>query len=298
MGLMRDQSSRSATSWSSFYASEKYIDSIASLNPLTRKEEELLSGEIKKGGKRKKAAVSKLVSHNVKLVVTIAKSYAGMGLDMDDLISEGNLGLHEAAIRYDSDKGAKFSSYSSWWIKQKMRKALTMKSRNVRVPNSSLEKFNEIMSYINSYEEEHGEKPDRQQIAAKLNSTTKRIDSVVNAALGTLSLDAEVSQHGDDSGGHKATVYETIKDEGVETPSFNALKSEEKNIIENAFTSGELTPREVKVIKGRFGFGGGKRETLDKIGSKLQVTRERVRQIETIALFKIKNYLEGSGYSK
>ena len=281
---------------SSNFANPVYFQQISHLNPLSKQEEVKLSNEIKKGGKRKKAAASKLVLHNVKLVVKIAQSYTGMGLDMDDLISEGNIGLHEASLRYDSDKGAKFSSYSSWWIRQRIRKALTTKSRNVRVPHSSLEKFNEVVAFINSFEESNGYKPDLNDIAKGLKSTTKRIDSVINAALGTLSLDADATPDGDDSDS-LSSVYTLIEDEGVELPKDSLLRKEEKNIINKAMKEGHLTARERKIIKGRFGFEG-KRQTLEKLGERLKITRERVRQIETVALFKIKNYIESKDYKK
>jgi len=278
---------------SNLYTNSIYTRQIADCNPLSKKEEKFLSDEIKKGGKRKKQAIQKLVSHNVKLVVTIAKSYANMGLEMDDLVSEGNLGLYDAATRFDADKGAKFSSYSSWWIKMKMRKALTNKSRNVRVPNSSLEKFNQVISFINKHEEEHGSKPSVDEIAKALNSNTKRIQSVVNAAMGTLSFDAQIDPDDPDS----VSCYTLIKDTTVEEPSDSLLKKEKKDIVVKAIEEGNLTDREVKIIKGRFGFNG-KRVTLEKMGEQLKITRERVRQIEAVALFKVKNYLESEDYKK
>ena len=232
--------------------------------------------------------------HNTKLVVKIAGSYVGMGLDLDDLISEGNLGLYEAAIRFDPNKGAKFSSYSSFWIKQKMRKALTTKSRNIRVPNSSLEKFNQVVSFINSFEESNGVKPDISEIAKGIGSSCKRVHSVMNAALGTMSLDAEVSKE------EGATeLYTLIEDDNMEPPSEEALASERKSLIHKALNSGKLTDREKEIIESRFGFNpNGKRLTLEKIGASLKVTRERVRQIETVALFKIKNFLDRENYKK
>ena len=209
---------------SNLYANPIYTNQIAGLAPLTREEERECSEDIKKGGRRKRDAINKLVKHNVKLVIVIAKAYANMGLEMDDLVSEGNIGLYEAAVRFDADKGAKFSSYSSWWVKMKMRKALTNKSRNVRVPNSSLEKFNEVISFINKHEEKHGVKPNLEQIAKALKSNTKRIQSVINAALGTLSLDAQADPEDVDS----VTCYTLIKDESIEEPTETLLEKEKK----------------------------------------------------------------------
>mgnify|MGYP003118016030 CR=1 FL=1 len=275
--------------------SHTYTNSISEYSQLTKQEEIELSEQIQKGGKKKRAAINKLICHNTKLVIKIAGAYTGMGLDMDDLISEGNIGLYEAAIRFDPSKGAKFSSYSSFWIKQKIRKALTTKSRNIRVPNSSLEKFNQVCEFINSYEEQHGYKPTQEEIAEGIGSTCKRINSVVNAALGTTSLDAQIAQ--DEGSGEE--LYNLIEDENMPTPTEESLKEEGKRLIHKALNSGGLTNREKKIIEGRFGFNSsGKRMTLEKIGASLKVTRERVRQIETIALFKIKSFLKEENYNK
>ncbi len=275
-----------------------YCESIADFNPLSREEEAQLSKRIKKGGKQRLPAIHKLMTHNTKLVVRIASAYVNMGMDLDDLVSEGNLGLYEAAIRFDPDKGAKFSSYSSYWIKQKIKKALTTKSRNIRVPNSSLEKFNEVVDFINEYEEKNGVKPSTKEIADGIGSTCKRVTSVVNAALGTISLDADC---GNDSGqkDDSTELYNLIEDENVPSPILECLGLESRILVRKALTKGNLTKRERKVIEKRFGFSGsGKRQTLENIGVQLKVTRERVRQIESVALFKIKNFLESSSYKK
>ena len=272
-----------------------YSESIAEYFPLSAEQELQLSKDVKKGGKKKRAAVHKLMLHNSKLVVKIAGAYVNMGLDMDDLVSEGNIGLYEAACRFDPEKGAKFSSYSSFWIKQRIRKALTTKSRNIRVPNSSLEKFNEVIAFINKYEEQNGTKPSIEEIAKGIGSTCNRVNSVVNAALGTLSFDSEVDRDGD----NEETLYQMVEDTSVKPPSEDCLTLESCVMIRKALKKGKLTAREKKVIENRFGFTPtGERQTLEKIGVKLKVTRERVRQIELVALFKIKNFLESNNYKK
>ena len=272
-----------------------YSESIAEYFPLSAEQELQLSKDVKKGGKKKRAAVHKLMLHNSKLVVKIAGAYANMGLDMDDLVSEGNIGLYEAACRFDPEKGAKFSSYSSFWIKQRIRKALTTKSRNIRVPNSSLEKFNEVIAFINKYEEQNGTKPSIEEIAKGIGSTCNRVNSVVNAALGTLSFDSEVDRDGEND----ETLYQMVEDTSVKPPSEDCLTLESCVMIRKALNKGKLTAREKRVIENRFGFTPtGERQTLEKIGLKLKVTRERVRQIELVALFKIKNFLESNNYKK
>jgi len=272
-----------------------YSESIAEYFPLSAEQELQLSKDVKKGGKKKRAAIHKLMLHNSKLVVKIAGAYVNMGLDMDDLVSEGNIGLYEAACRFDPEKGAKFSSYSSFWIKQRIRKALTTKSRNIRVPNSSLEKFNEVIAFINKYEEQNGTKPSIEEIAKGIGSTCNRVNSVVNAALGTLSFDSEVDRDGEND----ETLYQMVEDTSVKPPSEDCLTLESCVMIRKALNKGKLTAREKKVIENRFGFTPtGERQTLEKIGLKLKVTRERVRQIELVALFKIKNFLESNNYKK
>ena len=272
-----------------------YSESIAEYFPLSAEQELQLSKDVKKGGKKKRAAVHKLMLHNSKLVVKIAGAYVNMGLDMDDLVSEGNIGLYEAACRFDPEKGAKFSSYSSFWIKQRIRKALTTNSRNIRVPNSSLEKFNEVIAFINKYEEQNGTKPSIEEIAKGIGSTCNRVNSVVNAALGTLSFDSEVDRDGEND----ETLYQMVEDTSVKPPSEDCLTLESCVMIRKALNKGKLTAREKKVIENRFGFTPtGERQTLEKIGLKLKVTRERVRQIELVALFKIKNFLESNNYKK
>lgn len=280
------------------YANTTYTESISQYNPLTAEEELKLSKDVKKGGKKKKEAVHKLMLHNSKLVIKIAGAYAGMGLDMDDLVSEGNIGLYDAARRFDPTKGAKFSSYASFWIKQKIKKALTTKSRNIRVPNSSLEKFNQVIAYINEYEEENGYKPSTEEIAKGIGSSTNRVTSVVNAALGTISFDSDLSNESE-SEENSPTLYNMIEDKTVKPPSEDCLNLEAKNIVNKAIKKGKLTARERQVLKGRFGFtNNGERQTLEKLGCKLKITRERVRQIESVAMFKIKCWLELNNYKK
>ena len=212
--------------------------------------------------------------HNSKLVIKIAGAYANMGLDMDDLVSEGNIGLYEAACRFDPEKGAKFSSYSAFWVKQRIRKALTTKSRNIRVPNSSLEKFNEVIDFINKYEEEHGYKPSTDEIARGIGSTNNRVTSVVNAALGTISFDSAVDSDSEGSIENTPNLYHMLEDKTVKLPSED-LNLEAKNIVNKAIKN-KLTARERQVLKGRFGFtNNGERQTLEKLGCKLK-SRESV----------------------
>ena len=270
-------------------AASCYCKDIANLNPLPKEEEVRLSNDIKKGGKKKIAAMHKLVQHNLKLVVKIASGYTGMGLELEDLISEGNIGAWEAAKRYDHEKGAKFSSYSSWWIKQKMRKALSNQSRNIRVPDSAIDRFNQIVKFSKEFEEKNRREPSRDEISEKFNMTKARVEAVFEAVLGTISLDAEIKDS------EKKKIHELVEDRAVTTPAFNADENERGRVLRAALERGNLTDREKFIIHQRFGFVD-ERETLEAVGVKLKITRERVRQIEEVALWKIKNFLQKIDY--
>tara|TARA_Y100001963_G_scaffold156179_1_gene249124 strand:- start:5938 stop:6783 length:846 start_codon:yes stop_codon:yes gene_type:complete len=267
-----------------------YCDEISSYDLLSKEEEKLLSDDIKKGGKRKSLAKQKLINHNLRLVVKIAGHYQGMGLDLEDLVSEGNLGIIEAAKRFDFDKGAKFSSYSSFWIKQYIRKALSNKSRTIRVPSSAIERFNEVLKYKRAYEEKNGVEPSLPQIAKRFNTSKARVEAIFDAVLGTISLDSPMN--GESHQGRSKKIYEVIPDEPSISPDNMALAMESARLVERALIKSDLTDREKFIVESRFGLKGKDRQTLEGIGLQLKITRERVRQIEEVALWKIKNFFK------
>ena len=265
-----------------------YCNEITAYKLLTIEEERGLSQDIKRGGKNAKVAKEKLVKHNLRLVIKIANGYKGMGLDIEDLVSEGNTGLHEAAKRYDHEKGAKFSSYSSFWIKQRIRKALSTKSRTIKVPICAVDRFNDIKKYVKNYELEHDSEPTQDQIAKKFNMPKHRGAAVFNGVLGTVSLDTPSIR--DDSASRE--VHEIMSDDTVLPPDVCAQLMENARLVEIALQKSDLTTRERFIIENRFGLHGRDRTTLEKIGVELELTRERIRQIEEVALWKIKNFFE------
>ena len=267
-----------------------YCSEIASYDLLTKKEEKELSDDLKKGGKKRALAKQKLIKHNLRLVVKIAAHYQGMGLDLEDLVSEGNLGIVEAANRFDFEKGAKFSSYSSFWIKHHIRKALSDKSRTIRVPTSAIERFNDVLKYKRKYELRHGIEPSLAQVAKRFRTSQVRIEAIFDAILGTISLDSPIK--GNEDTGSQKKIYEVVPDAPYVTPDNKVQTIEEARLIEKSLTKGGLTSRERFIVESRFGLRGKDRQTLEKIGKQLKITRERVRQIEELALWKVKNFFQ------
>ena len=170
-----------------------------------------------------------------------------------------------------------------------MRKALSNQSRNIRVPDSAIDRFKQIVKFSKEYEEEHRREPSRDEISEKFNMTKARVEAVFEAVLGTISLDAEMK----DSESKK--IHELVEDRTVKTPAFNADINEQGRVIRAALERGDLTDREKFIIYRRFGFTD-ERETLESVGVKLKITRERVRQVEEVALWKIKNFLQKINY--
>lgn len=257
-----------------------YCNEISELPLLSRKEEVELSGKLKRGGRSKRTAMNIFINGNLRLVVKIAHDYKGMGLDVEDLISEGNIGLQEAAKRYDSDKGAKFSSYASLWIKQSIRRALSNQSRTIRVPTSAYEKFQKISKYIENCKRKKNKEPTRREIAKRFSTSAARIESIFKAMEGVMSLDVELGEDG------TKEFYEIIPDASCGVPDVMAQSEDDARAIKKVLST--LTKRERFIIRERFGFDGGKRKTLEVIGESVGITRERVRQIQVEALEKIR----------
>jgi len=285
-GVMRCHFNNPKLIYSSI-AYQRFCEDAGKFELLSKEEEKVLAKEIKRGGKKAKEAMEKLAVSNLRLVVTIAKSYTGMGLDIEDLISEGNIGLLEAAKRFRADKGAKFSTYAALWIKQSMRRALTNKGRTIRVPTSAIDKYREMKAFVSSFLEENNRAPSLQEISEKVNTPVSRVSDIFAAVEGLRSLDACAGV--DD----KREVHELMFSSTRHIPDAATVKNEESNLLRVAMRR-VLDERERFIIERRFGLDDDRRETLENIGKKLKITRERVRQIQEVALFKIKNEVEGT----
>lgn len=250
-----------------------YLRNIGKVKLLSQEEEIELARLISIGNFQAK---QKLVQSNLRLVVSVAKRYQGRGLPLLDLIQEGNLGLIKAADRFDPERGFKFSTYATWWIRQGITRALADKSRTIRVPVHIVETINNLRKATRKLSQELGRKPSIEELAIELNITMKKLKNVLNANRTPLSLDGTYGE--DDESGLKNLVEdETTKKPDVYTEGNFMLADVHKALR-------ELAPRERDIIVLRYGLDNGKHRTLEEVGRLVGITRERTRQIEVKAL--------------
>jgi len=259
-----------------------YINEIRQTPLLTVEEEIKLAARIKKGDK---AARDHMIKANLRLVVKIAYDYNQMGLPLMDLISEGNLGLIKAVERFDPAKGGKLSTYAAWWIKQSMKRALANQSKTIRLPVHLVDKISRMRKMIAKLTEELGREPENEEIAAELQIPTAKVALLKTVSVRPASLDAPVGEDND-----SATLGDLVGDDSAVSP-YEGLG--EKGLREDLNTMvNSLDPREASIIKLRFGLEGEKEMTLEEVGKKFKVTRERIRQLEYLALSKIRRQMQ------
>ena len=251
-----------------------YLNEIGKYERLTAEEEKILSERIKAGDKN---ALKKLVNANLLLVVSIAKRYYGCGLSLSDLIQEGNLGLIKAAEKYEGDRGFKFSTYATYWIKQSILGALTTSSRTIRMPANMIN----LLNKIKQIETQHKEHISNEEIAKLLNVEEAKVQLVREMSQTVSSLDIPVDDDGE------TCVGDLIADASAEEP-FNKLIHEANRDIINMVLD-TLTPREAEILKMRFGINSTKTMTLEEVGNHYDLTKERIRQIESKAIQKLRN---------
>lgn len=258
-----------------------YLDSLRNIPLLTQEEECELMKKIEKGDKQ---ARQDMITHNLRLVVSIAKKYQTQ-MELLDLIQEGNIGLMKALDKFDYTKEYKFSTYATWWIRQSISRAIADKKRTVRLPVHVVDKLSRIKRELAKYESKYGKAPSRKELAEITGYDQELLDTYYQLNTDTVSLD--MPSKPSEMGAEMDPIGEIIEDKttaGVEDSVINNMLNEE--II--AILPKILTPVEVEVIQKRFGFNGETRMTLEEIGQQRGVTRERIRQIEAKAIAKLK----------
>jgi len=258
-----------------------YLREIGKVPLLTPQEEIKLAARIKRGDKR---AREHMIKANLRLVVKIARDYEGIGLPLLDLISEGNIGLMKAVERFDPSKGGKLSTYGSWWIKQSIKRALANQSKTIRLPVHLVDKISKMRRAAMRLQEELGREPSDDELAEELDLSPARIRMMRRASIRPASLDAPI---GDEDSNN---FSEIVQDENAPTPYEDLEEKTVTKMLREMVAT--LDPREETILRYRFGLDGGPERTLEEVGQKFGVTRERIRQIQNIALRKMRRMIE------
>lgn len=257
-----------------------YLREIGKIPLLTAEEELALAQRVVKGEKRAK---DQMAEANMRLVVSIAKRYVGRGLDLLDLIQEGNTGLLRAVEKFDPDKGFKFSTYATWWIRQAITRAIADQARTIRIPVHMVETINKLLRTQRRLTQELNREPTNEEIAEAMEIDVDKVEHIMKIKQDISSLDASVRDDEEDS-----VLGDFIEDEDTVSPEESAtgqlLKEHVKDML------GALTEREQKILRLRFGLDDGKSHTLEEVGQEFNVTRERIRQIEAKALAKLRKH--------
>ena len=272
---------RERSSYDGDTAIKLYLREIGQVKLLTPQEEIELAARIKKGDKK---AREQMIKANLRLVVKIARDYEGIGLPLLDLISEGNIGLMKAVERFDPAKGGKLSTYGSWWIKQSIKRALANQSKTIRLPVHLVDKISKMRRTAMRLQEELGREPTDEELGEELGITASRVAQMRMAAIRPASLDAPI---GDEDSNNFAEV---VQDESADTPYEQLEEKTVTRMLQEMVKT--LDPREATILRARFGLDGGPQKTLEEVGQKFGVTRERVRQIQNIALKKLRKMIE------
>jgi len=257
---------------------DKYLQEIGKVELISAEEEVELAQRIKQGDK---VALEKLTKANLRFVVSVSKQYQNQGLSLPDLINEGNLGLIKAAQRFDETRGFKFISYAVWWIRQSILQALAEQSRIVRLPLNKIGSINKINKAYAKLEQEYEREPNAEEIAEVLEITEAEVKESMKNAGRHISMDAPLIQDEDN------TMYDVLQREEAPTPETELLYESLRKEIDRAIST--LTPREADVVRLYFGLNGSHPMTLEEIGEKFDLTRERVRQIKEKAIRRLKH---------
>ena len=257
-----------------------YLREIGKIPLLTAPEELALANKVVAGDR---GAKDKMAEANMRLVVSIAKRYVGRGLDLLDLIQEGNTGLLRAVEKFDPDKGFKFSTYATWWIRQAITRAIADQARTIRIPVHMVETINKLLRTQRRLTQELNREPSNEEIAKEMEIDVDKVEHIMKIKQDISSLDASVRDDEEDS-----VLGDFIEDEDTISPEESATNQLLKEHVKDML--GSLTEREQKILKLRFGLEDGKSHTLEEVGQEFSVTRERIRQIEAKALAKLRKH--------
>jgi RNA polymerase primary sigma factor len=259
---------------------EIYLREISGTPLLTMQEEIELAVRIKKGDQKARAW---MIKANLRLVVKIAHGYSNLGLPLLDLISEGNIGLMKAVERFDPWKGGKLSTYGAWWIKQSIKRALANQSKTIRLPVHLIEKIYKLNRVSLKMSEQLGREPTDEELSEEIGISSAKLSQLKTVSIGPASLDAPISED------NSTEFGELVGEEDAQTP-FELFR--DKNMRDELGELLEvLNDRERKIIFLRFGLDGGKPKTLEEVGKNFGVTRERIRQLQNIAVAKLRSAL-------
>ena len=253
-----------------------YLREIGKIPLLSAEEELELAHRVVAGDK---TAKDKMAEANMRLVVSIAKRYVGRGLDLLDLIQEGNTGLLRAVEKFDPDKGFKFSTYATWWIRQAITRAIADQARTIRIPVHMVETINKLLRTQRRLTQELNREPTNEEIAEAMEIDVDKVEHIMKIKQDISSLDASIRDDDEDS-----VLADFIEDEDTISPEESATNQLLKEQVKGVLSA--LSEREQKIIKLRFGLEDGKQHTLEEVGQEFSVTRERIRQIEAKALAK------------
>ncbi|MEW5807294.1 MAG: RNA polymerase sigma factor RpoD/SigA [Acidobacteriota bacterium] len=255
----------------------RYFSEIREYPLLSKEEEMVLARKIKVGGKK---SLNELIESNLSFVVKVASEYRNLGLPFEDLLNEGNVGLIEAAHRYDHKKGTKFITYAIWWIRKSILKALSEHASLVRVPNYQMKKVKELKDTEKTLRKALGRKPKREEISEHLERSISKIDEILKLTLKEISLDEKIGKDKD------TAISDYLVDSAFIDPEEDLIKRENNHLVKAALDF--LSEQERIVVTNRFGLNGGKILTLKEIGEMMNISRERVRQIESQAKARLK----------
>ena len=257
-----------------------YLDQIGKTPLLTLEQETALARRVLMGDE---AARQQMIQANLRLVVRIAKDYDNFGLSLMDLISEGNFGLIKAVERFDPDKGGKLSTYASWWIKQAIKRALATSGKTIRLPVHMVDRISQMRRVTTQLAAELGREPHNEEIAMAMEIPLAKVVHMKSVANRAASLDQPVGEEGD------ATLGDLVKDESERTP-FETLRGKSDN-DEIGEMLAALEPREAEILTHRFGLNGESPLTLEEVGERFKLTRERVRQLQQSALMQLRRIM-------